>query len=83
VKPLLVVVAIAAAGIVGVAAVGWWRLGSIVVGASFCLAAALRLVLSREHLGDLAVRSRTVDATVLLVLGFGMVALANTIPGGR
>ena len=82
-KALLVVVAVAVAGLLGVALVGWWRVGSIVVGASFCLAAALRLVLSREQLGDLAVRSRALDATVLLVLGFGMVALANTIPGGR
>jgi len=82
VKPLLVVGAVVAAGLVGVAALGWWRLGTGVVGVAFCLAAALRLVLSPDHLGDLVVRSRTFDATLLLVLGFGLVALANTIPGG-
>jgi hypothetical protein len=83
VKPLLVVLGLAVAGLVGVAAFGWWRLGAALVGVAFCLAAALRLTLSRELLGDLAVRSRLVDATVLLVLGFGLVALANTIPQGR
>ena len=30
--------------------------------------------------GLLVVRSRAVDAAVLLTLGFGLVALANTIP---
>jgi hypothetical protein len=80
VKPLLAVLGLVALGLVGVAALGWWRLGVAFVGVAFCLAAALRLTLSREVLGDLAVRSRAVDAVVLLVLGFGLVALANTIP---
>jgi hypothetical protein len=83
VKPLLVVVALVAAGLVAVAVMGWWRLGAVFVGVSFCLAAAMRLTLSREHLGDLAVRSRLVDAAVLLTVGFGLVALANTIPRGH
>jgi hypothetical protein len=83
VKALLVVLGLVVLGLVGVAAFGWWRLGAALVGVAFCLAAALRLTLSTEHLGDLAVRSRIVDATVLLVLGFGLVALANTIPPGR
>ena len=82
-KPLLAVLAFVALGFVGVAVMGWWRLGAAFVGVSFCLAAALRLTLSREHLGDLAVRSRLVDATVLLAVGFGIVALANTIPRGH
>jgi hypothetical protein len=82
VKALLVVCAVVLAGLVSVAALGWWQVGTGVVGIGFCLAAALRLVLPRERLGDLVVRSRTFDATVLLVLGFGLVALANTIPGG-
>jgi hypothetical protein len=83
VKGLLLVCAVAAAGLVGVAAFGWWRVGTGVVGVAFCLAAAMRLVLPREQLGDLVVRSRTFDATLLLVLGFGLVALANTIPAGH
>ena len=79
-KPLLVVLGLVALGLLGVAAFGWWRWGAAFVGVAFCLAAALRLTLSKELLGDLVVRSRVVDATVLLVLGFGLVALANTIP---
>jgi hypothetical protein len=80
VKALLAVVGLVALGLVGVAAFGWWRVGVAFVGVAFCLAAALRLTLSKEVLGDLVVRSRVVDAAVLLVLGFGLVALANTIP---
>ncbi|HUR50573.1 MAG TPA: DUF3017 domain-containing protein, partial [Mycobacteriales bacterium] len=83
VKALAVVLAVAGVGLAAVGVGGWWRVGTVVLGCAFCLAAALRLVLSREQLGDLAVRSRTVDATVLLVLGFGLVTLANTIPTGR
>jgi hypothetical protein len=80
VKALLAVVGLVALGLVGVAAFGWWRVGVAFVGVAFCLAAALRLTLSKEVLGDLVVRSRVVDAAVLLVLGFGLVVLANTIP---
>jgi hypothetical protein len=80
VKPLLAVLGVVLLGLLGVGAFGWWRVGAVMVGVGFCLAAALRLTLSREHLGDLVVRSRVVDATVLLVVGFGLVALANTIP---
>jgi len=83
VKALLVVLGLVVLGLFGVAALGWWRLGAAFVGVAFCLGAALRLTLSKERLGDLAVRSRVVDATVLLSLGFSLVALANTIPHGR
>ena len=79
-RPLLAVLGLVVGGLVGVAAFGWWRVGAAVIGVAFCLAAALRLTLSKDRLGDLVVRSRVVDATVLLVLGFGLVTLANTIP---
>lgn len=79
-KPLLVVVAIVTLSLAGIAAMGWWRAGAGAIGVAFCLAAVLRLTLSGAHVGDLAVRSRFVDAAVLLTLGFGLVALANTIP---
>jgi len=54
--------------------------GSGVIGLAFCLAAALRLTLPARQAGLLVVRSRGIDAAVLLTLGFGLVALANTIP---
>ena len=82
-KALLVVLGVVVAGLLTTAVFGWWRPGAAVVGVGFCLAAGLRLVLPSQQVGDLAVRSRGVDAAVLLVLGFGLVALANTIPTGR
>ena len=73
-------IAVAAAGLVLVAVFDRWRLGSAVIGFAFCVAAALRLTLPARQAGLLVVRSRAVDAAVLLTLGFGLVALANTIP---
>ena len=78
--PLALSVLVAAAGLVLVAVLDRWRLGSAVIGLAFCLAAALRLTLPARQAGLLVVRSRAVDAAVLLTLGFGLVALANTIP---
>jgi hypothetical protein len=58
-----------------------WRAGAFVVGLGLLLAAGLRLTLRERQAGFLVVRSRGFDAAVLLVLGFALVALANTIPG--
>jgi hypothetical protein len=80
VKPLLAALAVVAAGLVLVF-VGEWRLGAAVVGLALSLAGAVRLTLPAHRAGDLAVRSRVVDATVLVVLGLALVALANSIPG--
>ena len=68
---------------VGLAAVALdkWRAGSQFVGLAFCLAAAARLSLPERQVGALAVRSRAIDAAVLLALGFGIVGLATAIPG--
>jgi hypothetical protein len=78
--PLVLSIAVAAAALVLIAVFDRWRLGSAVLGLAFCLAAALRLTLPARQAGLLVVRSRAVDAAVLLTLGFGLVALANTIP---
>ena len=78
--PLVLSMAVAAAALVLIAVFDRWRLGSAVLGLAFCLAAALRLTLPARQAGLLVVRSRAVDAAVLLTLGFGLVALANTIP---
>ena len=78
--PLAVSVAVAVAGLVLVAVLDRWRLGSAVIGLAFCVAAALRLTLPARQAGLLVVRSKGVDAAVLLTLGFALVALANTIP---
>jgi hypothetical protein len=78
--PLALSVAVAALGLFLIAVLDRWRLGSGVMGLAFCLAAALRLTLPARQAGLLVVRSKGVDAAVLLALGFGLVVLANTIP---
>ena len=77
--PALAVLAVAATGLVLTAAVDW-RPGSVVFGLGLLLAAGLRLALPARQVGWLSVRSRAVDATVLLGLGFAMVLLAGSIP---
>lgn len=77
--PALAVLAAAAVGLVLAAAVDW-QLGSFVLGLALLLAAGLRLALPPRAAGWLAVRTRGLDAALLIVLGFSVMALANTIP---
>jgi hypothetical protein len=78
--PLAAVVFVVAIGLVLTTVFDRWRLGTGVVGLGLCLGAALRLTLPARQAGLLVVRSRAVDAAVLLVMGFALVVLANTIP---
>lgn len=80
--PSLAVAAVVAAGL-GAVVLDHWRYGSLVIGIGLLLAGGLRLTLRERQAGLLVVRNRTVDATVLLSLGFALVALANTIPAAR
>jgi hypothetical protein len=77
--PALAVLLVVALGI-GVAGLSHWHAGTFIVGLGLLLAAGLRLTLRERQAGFLVVRSRGFDAAVLLVLGFALVALANTIP---
>jgi len=77
--PSLVVLALLAAGLVVITVVDA-RPGILVVGLALLLAAGLRLTLPARSAGWLAVRTRGLDAALLLVLGFAVVVLANTIP---
>ena len=76
--PTLAVVAVVAVGLA--VATADWRAGATLVGAGVLLAAGLRLSLPPRAAGWLVVRSRAFDAAVLLVLGFGVIALAGSIP---
>ena len=78
--PLIAVVVVVAGGLFAASVLHTWRWGSGIVGLGFCLAAALRLTLPARQAGLLVVRSRGIDAAVLLVLGLAVVALANAIP---
>jgi len=77
--PALAVLATAGLGLVLAAALDW-QVGAFVLGLALLLGAALRLTLPARAAGWLAVRTRGVDAALLLALGFAMVLLANTIP---
>ena len=61
------------------AALGW-QPGVLLIGLALLLAAGLRLSLPVRQAGWLVVRSRSLDAAVLLGLGFSLVVLATTIP---
>ena len=77
--PSVVVLAAVLTGLVLAATVGW-QLGTRVLGLAFLLAAGLRLALPARTAGWLVVRTRGLDAAVLVVLGLAMGALAETIP---
>ena len=77
--PAAVVLTVAATGLLLSALVDW-QLGAVVLGLALLLAAGLRLTLPVRQAGWLAVRTRGLDAAVLLALGFGLVLLATSIP---
>lgn len=77
--PALTVLGVATVGL-GLAAAVDWQLGSFVLGLALLAGAGLRLALPPRSAGWLAVRTRGLDAALLLVLGFALMALANTIP---
>ena len=78
--PLIAVLLVVGAGVFGGGVLHAWRLGSAVIGLGLLLGGGLRMVLPARQAGLLVVRGRTVDATVLLGLGFTTLLLANTIP---
>jgi hypothetical protein len=78
--PALSVLLVVGVGVFGAGVLHDWRVGSGVIGLGLCLGAALRLTLPARQAGLLVVRSRGVDAAVMLTLGLALVALANTIP---
>lgn len=78
--PVLALPLLTVAVALAMAASGHWRIGSHLIGIAVLLAAGLRLVLPEQALGGLAVRGRTVDGAMLLVLGGGLVALAHSVP---
>ncbi len=77
--PALSVLAVVALGL-AVAALVDWQAGALVLGLALLGGAGLRMALPARSAGWLAVRTRPVDAAVLLLLGFTVVVLANTIP---
>ena len=77
--PAIAVLVAAATGLV-LAALVDWEPGAVVLGLALLLAAGLRLTLPIRQAGWLVVRTRGLDASVLLVLGFSLLLLATSIP---
>ena len=78
--PLLGAAGLFAVGLLVTTVLDRWRVGNTIAGVALCLAAVLRLSLRERQAGMLVVRSRGVDAAVLLGLGLALVALVNSIP---
>jgi hypothetical protein len=77
--PLLVVLAIVAAGLFFVS-VGQWRQGLVVAGLALVVGGVLRLLLPVRRAGFLAVRSRPVDFVLMTGAGLALVVIALMIP---
>lgn len=63
-----------------VVALDYFRIGSLILAGSLVLAFVLRLVLTTQQAGMLAVRSRTVDLIVLGGLALALAAFALWVP---
>ncbi|MGV0853425.1 DUF3017 domain-containing protein [Mycolicibacterium phlei] len=58
---------------------GYWRRGALVLAIGVGVAAGLRLLLSDERAGLLAVRSRLIDVTTTAIVSAAMLYIAWTI----
>jgi len=76
--PILLVGVIIVAAF-GLVIAGYWRRGALVLAIGVGVAAALRLTLSDNRAGLLAVRSRTVDFLTTATVSAAMVYVAWTI----
>jgi hypothetical protein len=63
----------------GLVAANFWRRGALLIGIGVGVAAALRLVLSDERAGLLAVRSKGIDFVTTAMVATAMVYIASTI----
>jgi len=79
---VLVLVAVLVAGALLSGPALGFRAPGLVLGAGLVAVAAVRLLGSTRLAGPLAVRSRSVDAAVALVLAAALVGLSLTTPGG-
>jgi Protein of unknown function (DUF3017) len=61
------------------AGANFWRRGSLLIGIGVGVAAVLRLALSEERAGLLAVRSKGTDFATTAVVGAAMIYIASTI----
>jgi hypothetical protein len=79
--PMILVLAVVAAGIFRISQYHW-RQGTLLIGGALVLAAALRALLPADRVGTVAIRSRSVDVLLYGGLGFVVIAVSLTIQGG-
>lgn len=77
-SPILVVAAIGLVAL-GLIALGFWRRGALLIGIGVGVAAVLRLVLSDERAGLLAVRTKPIDVSMMAAVCAAVVYIAWTI----
>lgn len=77
--PLLIVLGVVTVGLFLVV-IGPWRSGTALIGAGLCLGAIERILLPREVVGLLQVRSKVFDVAFLVVSGVGIGILAFAVP---
>jgi Protein of unknown function (DUF3017) len=63
----------------GLVIAGYWRRGALVLGIGVAVAAALRLTLTDERAGLLAVRSKGIDFVTTATVSAGVIYIAWTI----
>jgi Protein of unknown function (DUF3017) len=66
-------------GAFGLVIAGYWRRGALVIGIGVAVAAALRLTLTDERAGLLAVRSKGIDFVTTAIVSAGVIYIALTI----
>ena len=79
--PLLLVLAVTAAGLIRIVMYNW-REGTVLLGLALVLAGVLRALLPADRVGLVAIRSRAVDVLLYGGLGLMMMAVSLTITGG-
>ncbi|MGH3674163.1 MAG: DUF3017 domain-containing protein [Mycobacterium sp.] len=63
----------------GLVITGYWRRGALVLGIGVAVAAALRLALTDDRAGLLAVRSKGIDFVTTAIVSAGVIYIAWTI----
>ncbi|WP_433265610.1 DUF3017 domain-containing protein [Actinosynnema sp. CS-041913] len=79
--PFVLVLGVVVLGIVRIV-MYHWRQGAVLIGVALLLAALLRVLVTDEQAGLIAIRSRSVDALLYSGLGFAVIVVAMTIIGG-
>lgn len=59
-----------------------WRQGAVLIGVALLVAALLRVMVTDEQAGLIAIRGRSIDALLYSGLGFAVIVVAMTILGG-